>query len=177
MSESQRIADQLRRAFDGDPWHGSSLATLLDGLSAEDAFQRPIPGGASIWEVLLHMNAWTAEVHRRLSGGRPGVPEGGDWPPVTDRSAGAWKDFLHAMTEVHEALLRDVEILPESRLNDLVGDPERSRELGSGVTYYVMLHGLAQHNVYHSAQVASMRKILAARPPRRVRKEGTGRGV
>ena len=31
MSEATRIADQLRRAFDGDAWHGDSLFEILRG--------------------------------------------------------------------------------------------------------------------------------------------------
>ena len=33
MSETARIADQLRRAFHGDAWHGDSLLEILDGGS------------------------------------------------------------------------------------------------------------------------------------------------
>ena len=31
MSESARLADQIRRAFDGDAWHGDSVLEILDG--------------------------------------------------------------------------------------------------------------------------------------------------
>jgi hypothetical protein len=37
MTETSRIADQLERAFDGDPWHGQPLTKILAGISAADA--------------------------------------------------------------------------------------------------------------------------------------------
>jgi hypothetical protein len=29
MTESARIADDIRRAYDGNPWHGSSVTPIL----------------------------------------------------------------------------------------------------------------------------------------------------
>jgi len=37
MSEATRLIDQLRRAHDGDPWHGSPVKAILDDVTAEDA--------------------------------------------------------------------------------------------------------------------------------------------
>jgi len=41
MSESTRIADQLRRAFDGEAWHGPSVLEVLDGVDARTASRAP----------------------------------------------------------------------------------------------------------------------------------------
>jgi hypothetical protein len=77
------ILDQLRRTHDGDPWYGSSRARFLEGISAHDAAGRP-PGVAhSMWELVLHMTAWTDEVRRRLAGAEPGTPEAATGPPWT----------------------------------------------------------------------------------------------
>ena len=37
MSEVRRIEDQLRRAFEGQAWHGDSLMELLSGVAANQA--------------------------------------------------------------------------------------------------------------------------------------------
>jgi len=34
MSEIIRIIDQFEREHDGDPWHGSPLSAILDGVTA-----------------------------------------------------------------------------------------------------------------------------------------------
>src|SRR5678815_2496701 len=57
-SESLRIADQLNRAFSGDPWHGSPLSELLAGVTAEQALSRPIPSAHTIWELVLHIDVY-----------------------------------------------------------------------------------------------------------------------
>ena len=58
MSEATRIADQLRRAFHGEAWHGPALLELLKGVPSEEAARRPLPKAHSIWEIVLHVGAW-----------------------------------------------------------------------------------------------------------------------
>jgi hypothetical protein len=48
MSESDHIADQLRRAFYGDAWHGDSLFEILAGVTAAQAAARPVKDAHSI---------------------------------------------------------------------------------------------------------------------------------
>jgi hypothetical protein len=54
MSEAARIADQLRRAFDGEAWHGDSLFEILEGVTAERAAARPIADAHSIWDCAAY---------------------------------------------------------------------------------------------------------------------------
>jgi len=68
MSEAARIADQLRRAFDGEAWHGDSVFEILQGIRAAQAAARPIKNGHTIWELLLHIAAWDGAVLRRMGG-------------------------------------------------------------------------------------------------------------
>ena len=68
MSESELIADQLRRAFYGEAWHGPGLFELLDDVDAAMAATRPIPDVHSIWELLLHVAVWDDAALVRLSG-------------------------------------------------------------------------------------------------------------
>lgn len=159
-SEIVRIADELARGHDGDAWHGTPLRQLLSGIDHERAAARPFAGGHSIWELVLHVTAWKNEVRRRVEGAPAGDPAEGDWPPVPpDRGPRAWQDALAALDDAHRTLLAAVARLPEHRLFEPVADP-RNRELGSGVSHYVMLHGLAQHDAYHAGQVAVVRNAL-----------------
>ncbi len=36
----------------------------------------------------------------------------------------------------------------------------RERPLGSGVSFYVLLHGIVQHNAAHAAQISLLRKAV-----------------
>ena len=66
--EPKRLEEQLRRAHEGEAWHGPSLLEALAGVSAEQAAARPIAGAHSIWELVLHLGSDYSLVLRRLSG-------------------------------------------------------------------------------------------------------------
>ncbi len=57
-SETARIADQLRRAFRGEAWHGPSLLDLLAEITPEQARARPLRSAHSIWELVLHIDIY-----------------------------------------------------------------------------------------------------------------------
>ena len=152
------ILDQLRRTHDGDPWYGSSRVRLLDGMSAQDAARRPAGVAHSVWELVLHMTAWTDEVRRRLGGLEPATPEAGDWPTADEVSEAAWTRAKARLAEAHTALLADAERLALHDLARPVGSV-RDPALGTGVTRGGMLVGLAQHDAYHTGQLALVRRL------------------
>ena len=152
--ERDRILDELRRAWDGDPWHGDSLRKILDGLTPEAAAARPLPNAHSAWEIVLHLAAWTREVTRRLGDHVARDPADGDWPPAGE---GAFEAAVAALGRAHGELLDAVSGFPAAELADVVGEA-RDRPLGAGVSYAVMLHGIAQHYAYHAGQIAFLRK-------------------
>ena len=158
MSEIDRIVDQLEREQSGDAWHGSSLRSILKGVSAEQAAARPLKGGHSIWELVLHITAWRNETRRRLSGAPGGTPSEGDWPKVPVVSTAAWRDAVKRLERAHEELIAAIRQMPEEQLFKPTNDP-RNRSTGEGVSYYVLLHGLAQHDAYHAGQIALLKKV------------------
>lgn len=153
-TERERILDELRRAWDGDPWHGDALRTILRGVPAHAAAARPLPGAHSVGEIVLHLAAWTREVTRRLRDRVARDPADGDFPPF---AAGSFDDAVDALGRAHLELLDAVEAFPAAELDQRVGDA-RDRPLGAGVSYAVMLHGIAQHYAYHAGQIAILRK-------------------
>lgn len=158
-SESSRLVDQCKRAHDGDPWHGSPLKAHLDGVTAEQAARRP-PGGAhSIWELVLHVTGWRNEVARRATGQPAGEPADGDWPDAGDPTAARWHAALAALDASHQHLVSVIARLPDATMLQPTNDP-RNRELGTGVSYYELVHGIVQHDAYHSGQIAIVKKVL-----------------
>ena len=158
-SEASRLVDQCKRAHDGDAWHGSPLRANLEGLTHEQAARRP-PGGAhSIWELVLHLTGWRNEVARRATGEPAAEPAAGDWPDVGEPSAARWTDAQAALDASHHNLIKVVVGISDDRMLQPTNDP-RNRELGTGVSYYELLHGIVQHDAYHSGQIAVIRKVL-----------------
>jgi uncharacterized damage-inducible protein DinB len=152
------MLDELRHAHGGDPWHGPSRTHVLSDVTAEEAARSPGGDAHSIWEIALHMHAWTREVARRLGGATPRTPSEGDWPPVPAPTPHAWDDARHSLDAAHEELAAALQTFPPEKLDERVGT-DRDAPLGAGVTYRAMLHGLAQHDAYHTGQISILVRI------------------
>jgi uncharacterized damage-inducible protein DinB len=154
QSEAARIADQLRRAFEGEAWHGDSVLEILKGVSAERAAARPIKNGHTIWELVLHIAAWDGAVRRRMGGVAVTLSDAENFPPVRDTSEAAWGKALAEVRHVHEELMAAVRAMTDTRLYERVPGKE-----GAHYTFYYMLHGVVQHELYHAGQIALLKKM------------------
>jgi len=154
-SEPALIAEQLRRAFEGDAWHGPALLELLQGVDAATAAAKPLPGVHSIWELVLHVAAWDSAACRRLGGEKFQLTGTANFPVVPKPAEAAWHKAVAHAKQTHELLVKTVAALPESRL--------RERVPGKRYDFYFMLHGVAQHELYHAGQIAILKKAAQAR--------------
>ena len=153
MSEVEFIADQLRRAFAGEAWHGPALSELLEGVDAGAARARPIASGHSIWELVAHIAGWERVVARRLEGEALALSEDENFGPAGRESEAAWREALETLGSNHEALMRLVGGLNDARLNDPV--PGRDYDVR------FMLTGAVQHAAYHGGQIALLKRAGA----------------
>src|SRR5579864_3246573 len=119
-SEAARIADQLRRAFDGSAWHGPSLLQLLKDVDATTAAAKPLRNAHNIWELVLHIAAWDDAVRRRLGGTKLKLPARQNFPRVPSPTEAAWREAVDQLRRTHDALVKTVASLPDSRLWDHV---------------------------------------------------------
>lgn len=153
MSRGQIVAEKIERSVSGPMWHGDALADLIENVTAEQAAERPIPGAHTIWELVLHMSAWTEIARERLVGSAKGDPTPEeDWPPVKDKSAEAWRATRERLKESHRELAADVAKLGDS---DLIG-----RVPGKDHSVLTMVHGIVEHDAYHGGQIAILKKAL-----------------
>ena len=152
--ESTRIADQLRRAFEGEAWHGDPVMEILSGVTAAQAAARPIKGAHSIWELVLHIAAWDGAVMRRLGGAAVELSGADNFPPVTDAGEAAWRGAVARARLIHEELVAAVAALQDSRLEEMV--PGKAEAFH---TFYYELHGVVQHELYHAGQIALLKKM------------------
>ena len=151
MTETARIADQLRHAFEGGAWHGPSVLELLADVDAATAAAHPLPDVHSIWELVLHIAAWDDAVNRRIVTRKAvKLTDAQNFPPIKDKSKVAWKEALAGLKKTHDGLARTVAALPDARLTERV--PGKSYNL------YFMLHGVTQHELYHAGQIAILKK-------------------
>jgi uncharacterized damage-inducible protein DinB len=155
MSQTALLADQIRRAFDGEAWHGDSVLEILKGISAAQAAARPLKDAHSIWEIVGHIAAWDGAVLTRTGGKAATVSDEDNFPAVKDASEAAWRKTVEHLTQVHSELVKAVSRFPDSRLQEQVPGKRESY-----YTYYYMFSGIVQHELYHAGQIAILKKAL-----------------
>ena len=154
MSEVRRTKSQIRRAFEGEAWHGPSVKELLSNVTAEQAAAHPVAGAHSIWELVLHIGAWENIARLRIKGeGRDTPTTEQDWPPVTDASEQAWKSALEELERGNRDLRDEVALLDDGQLDYII--PVHNYSI------YFLLHGVIQHSLYHAGQIALLKKALS----------------
>ena len=154
MDEKSRILEEVRGSYEGPLWLGPPVREILQGVDADVASAHPIPGGHSIWEILLHVAVWEDAVRRRARGDPAWVttPEQ-DWPPVGASDEAAWREAVAELERVHAALEVAVDSL----------QPEALDRTAPGQAYTIgyMLHGVVQHTLYHMGQISLLKRAAA----------------
>ncbi len=151
MREIERITDQLKRAFEGEAWHGPSVLETIEGISSQQAAAHPFEGIHSVWEIVLHIAAWERAVLRRLNGDRAQLLTEEDWPMVAAIGDEAWEQSRQALKQGHDDLRSAIANLDESRLDQPI--------IEGLASVYVTLHGIVQHDLYHAGQIAILKKV------------------
>jgi hypothetical protein len=124
----------------------------LSDVATGEATTKPIPDAHSIWEIVLHIAVWEGVVTGRLEGNakEPATPED-DWPPIAMPGGdGAWRQAVDALSTSRAALKRALLAFDESRLGETVP--------GKNYSFYVMAHGIVQHDLYHAGQIALLKR-------------------
>ncbi len=151
MSESDRILEQLKRSFYKEAWHGPAFMEILNGVTAQQASKHPIAEAHSIWEIVMHATAWIKAVRVRCTGEEFSVSDEQDWPEAADRSDEAWRQTIADLKDEHK------------KLEDVIASLEQSdlmkNAAGSSMAKSSMLDSIIHHNIYHSAQIALLKKL------------------
>jgi uncharacterized damage-inducible protein DinB len=143
----ERMLLELNASFDGDPWHGSPLLRLLDGVDDAKATARPLANAKTIAELLAHIIAWTEIVQKRAAGELVDVTAEMDFPSV---EGVAIADAAKHLQRAHTRLIDTVARMQDDDFDRVVA--------GKPYTVDYMLHGLISHNAYHGGQIALLKK-------------------
>ncbi|HWF48817.1 MAG TPA: DinB family protein [Bryobacteraceae bacterium] len=148
VTETRRIANELRLLHDGTSWLGPSLKDLLGDVDEARARSRPLADAHTIWELVLHMAAWLRIARERLSAtGIRDASEAENWPAMQ----GSWDDAKALLAAETTALEQAILRFPEERLDERA--PANQPQ-----TFYVLLHGVIQHSAYHAGQIAIVKR-------------------
>jgi len=148
-------------AYDRKSWHGTNLRGSIRGLTVRQAAWRPSPKRHNIWELVVHAAYWKYAALRRFTDVARGsfLLKGSNW---FDRREGlsdrAWREDVALLEWTHRSLRAAVARLSPS---DLTKTP-----LGSKVSNFALLSGVAAHDLYHAGQIQLLKRLFqdAARP-------------
>jgi uncharacterized damage-inducible protein DinB len=156
-TECNRIAYQLASTINGEAWYGDSLREILNGVTSEQAKAHPIPNAHSIWEIVVHVNAWIKFFSGAIQGtpipAWSTMPKELDWPPVKDTSEQAWKEAVNIFFDEHLRLVETIKSFGDERLEATVP--------GRTYNFYRLFQSATQHAVYHAGQIALLKKMIA----------------
>jgi uncharacterized damage-inducible protein DinB len=158
MTECARLADQARRAFDGEAWHGDPLMTILADVDAKTAAARPIKDAHSIWELMLHIAFWDSAVTRRINGTAVNPTDEENFPSITEPSEAAWRKTIEQVKKTHADMVAAIAAFPDERLNE--GVPGKSTQ--PYYNYFYLFAGIVQHELYHAGQIVLLKKAVKA---------------
>ena len=152
MTELDRIADQLKRAFEGPAWCGQSVTESLKDVSSAQAFAHPIAGAHSIAELVSHVIVWEKAIRQTILGeGNITVTDEENFSLFPDTSDKTWGALIKVLVNGHLELRHAVENFDMRRLDEI---PD-----GAKSSVYVLLHGVIQHDLYHAAQIMMLKKL------------------
>jgi len=153
MSETEKIQKLFNDLHSGEPWLDVTLTGMLKGLTASQASAKPLDNLHSSWDVVVHIMFWRTNIYRKLIGENPvKEDEPKDWDPVEDTTETAWQDTLKCLEENKNLLSQAIADTAPQRLDDIYKP--------NNTTFYELLHGIIQHDVYHIGQIVLIRKFI-----------------
>ena len=154
-TEILQITEQLKDAYEGDPWFGRSVKSLLKDVDESIAFEKP-KGEHSILELLWHIINWREfTINRLREGDEISVKqfEGNDWQQLNHNDKSLWKKGLHKLDQTQAELIEVMQHQQDNLLDERVS--------GRKYSFRNLLNGIVQHDIYHAGQIAYVTKLLS----------------
>jgi uncharacterized damage-inducible protein DinB len=103
---------------------------------------------------VLHAISWRNVAIRLLNGETvPPVTEDENWPKPSGDSAAAWQQTLDELARTQERFEAAITALTDERLSEKA--PEKP------FSFYVLVHGVIQHDAYHAGQIALLKNAAS----------------
>jgi len=157
MSTAEQLEQELTKVLSGQPWYGLPIYDILSQVTFETAYEKPVKGGHTIAEIILHMLSWTEEVLDRLNEKPASLPLSGNWPETDAPDEQKWQMWIDDLKLVNVNLVKTIRDFPEEKWNELIID---EREGQHPTTYKELVEGFIQHQIYHAGQIALLNRMI-----------------
>ena len=162
MDITEWIVRHVDQTYRKGNWAGRGVLPALEGVSTEESAWRPNPEQKTIAEIALHMAYWKDAVTARTSGQPWRYSEEMDWRPVPATARG-WEEARAELERAHERLLQALRACSAERLNDVLGKAWWAEDGDGQARIIDFAIGVAQHDMYHAAQVFVLRRLYRHR--------------
>jgi uncharacterized damage-inducible protein DinB len=153
--EIQSITKNLQNILNGEPWFGRPVYSILDEIHPVMVYTKPGGNSHSLIELLYHIITWAEFTVRRIEK----VPEEDldafeqlDWRLI-EPHIHTWSNAREQFKTAHDRIIELLREKDDSFLDETVD--YRS------YNFRFLLNGLIQHDIYHLAQIAYVKKLLA----------------
>lgn len=153
--EIESIIKNLQNVLDGNPWFGRSVYSILNDIHPVVVYTRPGENSHSVIELTYHILTWAEFTARRIEKEEEKDMEAFeemDWR-VIDPHIHTWANALQEFKTVHDRIIELLRNKEDAFLEEKVDYREYN--------FRYLLNGLIQHDIYHLAQIAYAKNILA----------------
>jgi len=152
-TEISHYIEQLKDAYDGEPWFGRNAKQLLSEIGEDKAFVRP-NDQHSLLELVWHMATWrefTINCIQPSQGLNLKHFEELDWRQLDHNNRALWKEGLQKLHDTQQQLISILQQQDDTILEENV----RERNYN----YRKLINGVIQHDIYHLGQIAYIMKM------------------
>lgn len=153
-SNLNNLVNLLNAGFHGGAWHGPSLLELTKGLRVKEAAYKA--GNIhTIAELIYHITSWRLFALKKIQGDAHYNIENekmnfGEIDKVDEFEL---ETLMMELTLSQDELTKALESKDDTFLAEIVP--------GAEYTYDTLLHGIIQHDIYHSGQIAIIKKLAS----------------
>ncbi len=149
-----QITEQLKVAYESDPWFGRSIKSLLNDVEQNTVFEKP-NNQHSILDLLWHIITWrefTINALRNNNEKSPQYFEENNWRELDHNDQTLWERGLQRLDETQSELIEALQNQQDIILNEIV--------TGKKYNFRYLFSGIIQHDLYHIGQFAYIIKFL-----------------
>lgn len=150
----ERIADLMNAGFHGSAWHGPSVLESVKKITPKEASFKT-SSVHTIAELIYHITSWKLFALKKLQGDEQyEISEEKNFGPHDKVDEFELETLLMELSLSHDELLAELSKKDDDFLTEIVP--------GTEYNYYTLIHGVIQHDLYHTGQIILLRKLCAA---------------
>jgi hypothetical protein len=146
--ELQLIQQQLTDTYDGDPWYGRSLVSILNEVATKHAWAVKVNNNHNNTVLLYHIINWRLFTISRFEKDAVSTTahfEENNFPSFPQPTEAVWRNGMQSLALTQQHLLEIINKNKDEMLEKKVP--------GREYNFRTLLNGIVQHDIYHIGQI------------------------